>query len=205
MYKRLFDIVFSVAALVAFSPIILGLSLLVLISMGAPVFYRQKRPGLGGKPFEILKFRTMKELRDNRGNYLPDSERMTIIGKFLRGTSLDELPELINIIKGDMSIVGPRPLLMQYLKRYSTEQARRHEVRPGLTGWVQVNGRNTLTWEEKFKLDVWYVDNGTFLLDMKIILMTVKKVLAREGISHEGDATMPEFNPTILNTDTDRS
>jgi lipopolysaccharide/colanic/teichoic acid biosynthesis glycosyltransferase len=161
--------------------------------MGKPIFFKQLRPGLNGKPFEIYKFRTMTERNDENGMLMNDKERLTRIGRFLRSTSLDELPELINVLKGNMSIVGPRPLLMQYLDRYTPEQARRHEIKPGITGWAQVNGRNAITWEDKFKLDVWYVDNQSLWLDLKIIGMTVLKVLKREGISQEGQATMSEF------------
>jgi sugar transferase EpsL len=157
------------------------------------VFVRQLRPGLHGRPFTLLKFRTMTEARDPAGNLLPDEQRLTRLGRFLRRTSLDELPELINVLKGEMSLVGPRPLLMQYLDRYTPEQARRHEVKPGITGWAQINGRNALTWEEKFKLDVWYVDHRSFRLDLRIILLTVWKVLRQEGISQPGQATMEEF------------
>lgn len=161
--------------------------------MGSPVLFRQVRPGLNGKPFEMIKFRTMKYALDAAGNPLPDSERLTPFGQFLRSSSLDELPELWNVLKGDMSLVGPRPLLMEYLPLYSPEQARRHEVRPGVTGWAQVNGRNTLSWEDKFKLDVWYVDNRSLWLDIKVLFLTVKKVLVRDGISAEGEATMSKF------------
>ncbi len=161
--------------------------------MGAPVLFRQTRPGLRGKPFIMYKFRTMTDERDPQGNLLPDEQRLTRLGRFLRSTSLDELPELINVLKGDMSLVGPRPLLMKYLDRYTPEQFRRHEVKPGITGWAQVNGRNALTWEEKFKLDVWYVDNWNLWLDFKILLMTLVKVFRREGIGHGSQATMPEF------------
>jgi len=161
--------------------------------LGAPVLFRQTRTGLQGKPFEMLKFRSMQEVCDVDGNLLPDSERMTEFGRWLRSTSLDELPELWNVINGEMSLVWPRPLLMEYLPLYSPEQARRHEVRPGITGWAQVNGRNAISWEEKFKYDVWYVENQSFWLDMKIIWMTIKKVIAREGISADGHATMPKF------------
>jgi lipopolysaccharide/colanic/teichoic acid biosynthesis glycosyltransferase len=171
------------------------IAVLVWISMGRPVLFRQQRPGKGGKPFEMYKFRTMMDKRDGAGNLLPDEARITWIGRLLRSTSLDELPELFNVLNGDLSLVGPRPLLMQYLGRYTPEQARRHEVKPGLTGWAQVNGRNAITWEEKFRLDVWYVDNRSLWLDMKIIAMTVLKVIRREGISGEGRATMSEFNP----------
>ncbi|SDL67284.1 sugar transferase [Modicisalibacter muralis] len=161
--------------------------------MGAPVLFRQQRPGRDGKPFYMVKFRTMKDSIDADGNSLPDSERLTAFGQFLRSSSLDELPELWNVLKGDMSLVGPRPLLMEYLPLYSKEQYRRHEVRPGVTGWAQINGRNALSWEDKFKLDVWYVENQSFYLDIKILLLTVKKVLVRDGISAEGQATMERF------------
>ena len=161
--------------------------------MGSPVFFTQIRPELNGKPFKLYKFRTMKNSRDQNGHLLSDEKRLTKLGKWLRSTSLDELPELINIIKGDMSIVGPRPLLMRYLDRYSPEQARRNEVKPGLTGWAQINGRNAVSWDEKFKLDVWYVDNQSFWLDIRIVALTIVKVLRREDISHEGEATMTEF------------
>ena len=166
---------------------------MIRCKLGTPVLFRQQRPGLGGRPFWLLKFRTMTEARDAAGNLLPDAQRLTGFGRFLRATSLDELPELLNVLKGDMSLVGPRPLLMQYLDRYTPEQARRHEVRPGITGWAQVNGRNAITWEEKFKLDVWYVDNWSLWLDIKIIFMTVWKIFKREGISQPGQATMEEF------------
>jgi lipopolysaccharide/colanic/teichoic acid biosynthesis glycosyltransferase len=161
--------------------------------MGRPIFFKQIRPGLRGNPFLIYKFRTMLDLRDENGNLLPDEKRLTKIGKFLRNTSLDELPELWNVLKGDMSLVGPRPLLMEYLGRYTPEQARRHNVKPGITGWAQINGRNAISWDEKFKLDVWYVDNWNIFLDLKIIFITLIKVIKREGISAEGHATMPEF------------
>jgi len=165
--------------------------------MGIPVFFRQQRPGLNGKPFYMYKFRTMTCACDESGCLLPDKDRLTSLGRFLRATSLDELPELLNVLTGDMSLVGPRPLLMQYLTRYTSEQARRHEVRPGVTGWAQINGRNAITWEEKFKLDVWYVDHHTLWLDIKIILMTLIKVFKREGISATGEATMGEFKGSI--------
>jgi len=171
--------------------------------MGTPVLFRQRRPGLHGKPFICYKFRTMTDSRDSDGSLLPDSERLTGFGRFLRKTSLDELPELFNVLKGDMSLVDPRPLLMQYLDRYTPEQARRHEVKPGITGWAQVNGRNALTWEEKFKLDVWYVNNRSLWLDLKIIAMTIWKILIREGINQPGQATMEEFNPQITQINTD--
>ncbi|WP_446011691.1 sugar transferase [Candidatus Electrothrix sp.] len=193
MMKRLFDLTLSSASLLVLAPVLLLLMLLVRCKLGAPVFFRQTRPGKGGKPFEMIKFRTMRDAYDKEGNPLPDSERITPFGSFLRSSSLDELPELINVLKGEMSLVGPRPLLMEYLPLYSSEQARRHEVRPGITGWAQVNGRNALSWEEKFKLDVWYVDNRSLWLDIKIIWLTIRKVLFREGISAEGEVTMQKF------------
>lgn len=193
MIKRIFD--FSLAALGLFllGVPLLFLSLLVRIRLGAPVFFKQIRPGLHGKPFELVKFRTMTDERDIEGNLLPDSVRLTKFGRFLRSSSLDELPELWNVLKGDMSLVGPRPLLMEYLPLYSKEQYRRHEVRPGVTGWAQINGRNALSWEGKFKLDIWYVENQSFWLDLKTLFLTVKKVLIRDGISAAGEATMPRF------------
>ena len=174
--KRLFDLILSCAGLLIFAPVLLLLMLLVRFKLGSPVFFTQIRPGLNGKHFRMVKFRTMTDACDAAGNLLPDAERLTSFGKFLRATSLDEVPELINVLKGEMSLVGPRPLLMEYLPLYSPEQARRHEVRPGITGWAQVNGRNALSWEEKFKLDVWYVDNRSLWLDLKIIFLTIKKV-----------------------------
>ena len=191
--KRTFDLALTIPSMVLLCPVFLMLATLVALLLGTPVLFRQQRPGLGGRPFWLLKFRTMTEARDARGNLLPDAARLTAFGRFLRATSLDELPELLNVLKGDMSLVGPRPLLMQYLDRYTPEQARRHEVRPGITGWAQVNGRNAITWEEKFKLDVWYVDNRTLWLDIKIIFMTIWKIFKREGISQPGQATMEEF------------
>ncbi len=193
MFKRLFDVVASVTALVVFSPLLFFIAWQVRRKMGSPVLFRQVRPGLHGKPFEMIKFRTMRDAVDAQGNPLPDAERLVPFGKFLRASSLDELPELWNVLKGEMSLVGPRPLLMEYLPLYSPEQARRHEARPGVTGWAQVNGRNALSWDEKFKLDVWYVDNPSFLLDLKILFLTVKKVLVRDGISADGEATMSKF------------
>lgn len=178
---------------VLFSPIFLVLSLAIYNQMGRPVLFRQTRPGLHGKGFEMVKFRTMREAVDLQGNALPDSERLTKFGRFLRSSSLDELPELWNVLKGEMSLVGPRPLLMEYLPLYSTEQARRHEVRPGVTGWAQVNGRNAISWEQKFALDVWYVNNQSLWLDMKIIWLTIRKVVMRDGISAVGEATMVKF------------
>ena len=193
MLKRVFDVLVSAVALLLLCPVILFVAWQISRRMGSPVLFRQVRPGLNGKPFEMIKFRTMKDALDAAGNLLPDSERLTPFGQFLRSSSLDELPELWNVLKGDMSLVGPRPLLMEYLPLYSPEQARRHEVRPGVTGWAQVNGRNTLSWEEKFKLDVWYVDNRSLWLDIKVLFLTVKKVLVRDGISAEGEATMSKF------------
>lgn len=196
--KRFFDLVLAALAL-----LLLGMPLLFLIwqvrrKLGSPVFFRQTRPGLNGKPFEMVKFRTMTDVRGSDGQLLPDAVRLTAFGRFLRATSLDELPELWNVLKGDMSLVGPRPLLMEYLPLYTPEQARRHEVRPGITGWAQVNGRNALSWEEKFKFDVWYVDHRSLWLDIKILWLTVRKVLVREGISAPGDATMPVFGGSNL-------
>lgn len=193
MLKRCIDAAAALAGLMVLAPVLLVIALLIRVNLGSPVFFRQTRPGLHGKPFEMIKFRTMRDAVDTHGNPLPDEQRMTRLGSMLRATSLDELPELWNVLKGDMSLVGPRPLLMEYLPLYSPEQYRRHEVRPGVTGWAQVNGRNALSWEEKFKLDVWYVDNQSFWLDFKILLLTVKKVLVRDGISAEGEATMERF------------
>ena len=193
MVKRLFDIVASLTALVLLSPVLLIVALLVRRKLGSPVLFRQVRPGLHGKPFEMIKFRTMRDAFDENGKPLPDSERITPFGRFLRSTSLDELPELWNVLKGDMSVVGPRPLLMKYLPLYTEEQLKRHEVRPGVTGWAQVNGRNALSWEKKFELDVWYVHNHSLYLDIKIIILTLRKVLCREGINGAGEATMSPF------------
>ncbi len=191
--KRIFDVVVAVCALVLLALPLLVLIVLIRRRLGSPVFFRQTRPGLYGKPFEMIKFRTMTDARGPDGVLLPDADRLVPFGRFLRASSLDELPELWNVIKGDMSLVGPRPLLMQYLPLYSPEQARRHEMRPGITGWAQVNGRNALNWEDKFALDVFYVDNQSFLLDIKILWLTVRKVLVREGISAAGEATMTAF------------
>ncbi len=193
MIKRVFDIAASLLGLLLLSPVIAIIAWQVRRNLGSPVFFRQTRPGLNGKPFQMVKFRTMKDAVDAQGNPLPDSERLTPFGQFLRSSSLDELPELWNVLKGDMSLVGPRPLLMEYLPLYSPDQYRRHEVRPGVTGWAQVNGRNSLSWDEKFKLDVWYVDNRSLWFDIKILFLTVKKVLVRDGISAEGEATMAKF------------
>jgi lipopolysaccharide/colanic/teichoic acid biosynthesis glycosyltransferase len=191
--KRIFDIVGSAAALVLLSPVIAVTAYLVARRLGRPVFFRQTRPGLHGKPFQMIKFRTMLDAVDANNNPLPDADRLTPFGQKLRSTSLDELPGLWCVLKGDMSLVGPRPLLMRYLERYSPEQARRHDVKPGLTGWAQVNGRNAITWDQKFAYDLWYVDNHSLWIDIKILFMTVWKVVKRDGISADGDATMPEF------------
>lgn len=196
MLKRLLDIVIASTALVLLSPLYFYVAHKVKKNLGSPVLFRQVRPGLHGKPFEMIKFRTMKDAVDAEGNPLPDSERLTAFGKMLRSTSLDEMPELWNVIKGDMSIVGPRPLLTEYLPLYNQEQAKRHDVRPGMTGHAQVNGRNAISWEEKFKLDTWYVENQSTLLDFKIMFKTVHKVLAKDDISAEGEATMTKFNGT---------
>ena len=193
MLKRLFDILGAVLGLLILLPIIVTLAWQVRRKLGSPVLFRQTRPGLHGKPFQLIKFRTMRNAIGLDGRPLHDSERMTSFGSFLRSASLDELPELWNVLKGDMSLVGPRPLLMEYLPLYSLEQARRHELRPGVTGWAQVNGRNALSWEEKFRLDVWYVDNHSFWLDLKILALTVKKVFVREGISAAGEVTTTYF------------
>ncbi|MGQ9542135.1 MAG: sugar transferase [Armatimonadota bacterium] len=196
LLKRLMDLCLASVALVLLALPMLVIALLVRLSLGSPVLFRQQRAGLHGKPFTLIKFRTMRDARDERGKLLPDEVRLTRFGKWLRHTSLDELPELLNVLKGEMSLVGPRPLLLEYLPRYSAQQARRHEVKPGITGWAQVNGRNALSWEERFRLDVWYVDNWNLWLDVKILLLTLWKVLKREGISAEGSATMPVFMGT---------
>jgi lipopolysaccharide/colanic/teichoic acid biosynthesis glycosyltransferase len=191
--KRLLELTVTVPVVVLLAPVFGLLTLLVRLCLGAPVLFRQQRPGLHGHPFAILKFRTMTDARDTQGNLLPDAERLTPFGRFLRRTSLDELPEIWNVFLGDMNLVGPRPLLMQYLERYTPEQARRHEVCPGISGLAQVNGRNALTWEQKFALDVWYVDHLSFWLDLKIMAITLWKIFTREGISQPGQATMEEF------------
>jgi len=193
MLKRLLDIIIASVALILLSPLYFYVAYKVKKNLGSPVLFRQVRPGLHGKPFEMIKFRTMKDAVDAQGNPLPDSERLTPFGKMLRSTSLDEMPELWNVIKGDMSVVGPRPLLMEYLPLYNEEQAKRHNVRPGMTGYAQVNGRNAISWEEKFKLDTWYVENQSTVLDFKIMLKTVQKVIAKDDISAEGEATMTKF------------
>ena len=193
MIKRLFDMLAATTALLVLSPVLLCVAGLVAIKMGRPVFFRQLRPGLHEEPFLMLKFRTMLDSTDAQGRPLDDAQRLTPFGRWLRSTSLDELPELWNVLKGELSLVGPRPLLMEYLPRYNKEQRRRHEVRPGLTGWAQVNGRNTVGWDERFQLDVWYVDHCGFWLDMKILLMTVQLVLGRKGVNAQGEATMHKF------------
>ena len=193
MTKRAFDFIATASGLLLVLPLVLLLALLVRMKLGSPVLFRQVRPGRQGRPFMMYKFRSMTDDRDTAGNLLPDQLRLTPFGSFLRSSSLDELPELINVLKGEMSLVGPRPLLMEYLPLYSPEQARRHHVLPGITGWAQVNGRNAISWEDKFSLDVWYVENLSFLLDLKILWMTVSRVFKREGISQEGQATMAKF------------
>lgn len=196
MLKRLLDIIIASIALILLSPLYFYVAYKVKKNLGSPVLFRQVRPGLNGKPFEMIKFRSMKDAVDAQGNPLPDSERLTPFGKMLRSSSLDEMPELWNVIKGDMSIVGPRPLLMEYLPLYNQEQAKRHLLRPGMTGHAQVNGRNAISWEEKFKLDTWYVENQSVWLDFKIMLKTVKKVLAKDDINEAGEATMTKFTGT---------
>lgn len=196
MIKRLFDFCAALLALVLLSPILIWVALKVRSRLGSPVIFRQRRPGLNGEPFDMIKFRTMLEAYDEHGKPLPNEQRMTPFGKWLRATSLDELPELWNVVKGNMSLVGPRPLRMEYLPLYNAQQARRHEVRPGITGWAQINGRNSLSWEQKFDLDVWYVDNQSFLLDLKILFLTVKKVVVKEGINASEEVTMKPFTGT---------
>ena len=191
--KRFIDLSLGISLLIIVSPIIMIVAILVRLKLGSQILFKQQRPGLHGKPFYVYKFRTMTDQRDENGRLLPDEVRLTPFGKFLRKFSLDELPQLFNVIKGDLSLVGPRPLLMEYLERYTLEQARRHEVKPGITGWAQVNGRNAISWEEKFTLDVWYVDNRSFWLDLKILWMTFLKVIRTDGTSHAEHATMPEF------------
>lgn len=191
--KRLFDLLVSVIALIVLLPVLLVLYIAIAIKMGRPVLFKQVRPGLDGKPFQMVKFRSMTDERDVNGELLPDEQRLPAFGKLLRATSLDELPELWNVLKGEMSLVGPRPLLMEYLDRYTPDQARRHEVRPGVTGWAQVNGRNAISWEQKFELDTWYVDNRNLWLDIKILWLTVMQVVKRDNISQDGHATMEKF------------
>ena len=197
--KRLFDITGATIGLLFLAPIMAILAVMVRLKLGSPVLFCQERPGLHGKPFTLYKFRTMTNATDKYGRLLSDAKRLTPFGKFLRTTSLDELPELWNVLKGDMSLVGPRPLLMEYLDLYTSEQARRHEVKPGITGWAQINGRNALTWEEKFKRDVWYVNHVSFLLDLKIIILTLHKIINRDGVSEPGHATMSKFTGTKNN------
>ena len=196
IFKRFFDIIVSLVALILLSPVLLVLAYLIKKNLGSPIIFRQVRPGKDGKPFEMIKFRSMRDAVDADGNPLPDEERLTPFGKALRATSLDELPELWNVLIGEMSLVGPRPLLMEYLPYYSKEQYRRHNMRPGVTGWAQVNGRNAISWNEKFKLDTWYVENQSLWLDFKIMLKTVKKVIAKDDISADGEATMIKFTGT---------
>lgn len=194
--KRVFDFIVAFCTLLTLLPVIVIVALLIRFKLGSPILFTQDRPGLNGKIFKMMKFRTMLDATDKQGNLLPDNERMTKLGSFLRSTSLDELPGLFNVLKGEMSLVGPRPLLVQYLPLYNKEQARRHDVRPGITGWAQVNGRNAISWEDKFKFDVWYVDNQRFWLDIKILFLTVKKVFVREGISANGHVTIEPFKGT---------
>jgi len=195
--KRLFDLIAAISVLCLLWPLLVLIALLVRVKLGAPVLFRQQRPGLRGKPFYILKFRSMADARDASGKLLPDAERLLPFGQFLRRFSLDELPQLYNVLKGEISLVGPRALLMEYLPLYSPEQARRHEVKPGITGWAQVNGRNAISWEQKFEYDVWYVDHHTFLLDLKILWMTLLKVLRSEGVAQSGHVTMEKFQGTM--------
>jgi sugar transferase EpsL len=199
-HKRIFDLALTVPSIMVLAPVFAIVAGLVRISLGSPILFRQKRPGLHGRPFWLLKFRTMIDKHDAKGKLLPDADRLSSFGRFLRTTSVDELPELLNVLKGDMGLVGPRPLLMQYMDRYTPEQARRHEVKPGITGWAQVNGRNAISWEDKFKLDIWYVDHRSFFLDLKIIALTVWKLLKREGINQPGQATAEEFNLSVKPT-----
>ena len=194
-FKRVLDFFISLLALICLSPLLMVVAIwLHFANKGAGAFFFQERPGKNAKIFKIIKFKTMTDERDNKGNLLSDAQRLTKVGRFVRSTSIDELPQLFNVLKGDMALIGPRPLLVQYLPLYSQEQARRHEVRPGITGWAQCHGRNSISWTEKFKLDVWYVDHCTFCTDLKVILTTIKKVVVRDGISHEGSVTMEEFN-----------
>ena len=197
--KRMFDFLLAIMILSAVTPVMIVLTILIRRKMGSPVIFRQQRPGLKGKPFHLYKFRSMTDARDDHGELLPDEQRMTALGRFLRKSSLDELPQLLNVLKGELSFVGPRPLLMEYLPLYSKEQARRHDTLPGITGWAQINGRNAIGWEEKFALDVWYVDHCSFFLDMRILVGTFLKVFRREGVSAEGHVTMPKFTGTSTN------
>jgi len=191
--KRVFDLILTILGLLLIAPLLLVVAVLIRLSLGKPIIFRQQRPGFNNRLFTVYKFRSMTDVRDDNGNLLPDKERLTSFGRFLRGSSIDELPELFNVLRGEMSLVGPRPLLVQYLNRYSNEQIRRHEVMPGITGWAQINGRNTITWEDKFLYDIWYVDNWSLWLDIKILVLTIWKVFRREGISQEGHATSDEF------------
>jgi lipopolysaccharide/colanic/teichoic acid biosynthesis glycosyltransferase len=202
--KRLFDLTLTLPGLILLSPVMLAIAALVRWKHGSPILFSQVRPGYKGELFTLRKFRTMTDSRDPQGNLLPDAERLTPLGRFLRATSLDELPELLNVLRGEMSLVGPRPLLVEYLDRYTPEQARRHDVLPGITGWAQINGRNALTWEEKFRLDVWYVDHWSLALDIKILWLTFVKVLRREGISQPGHATAEIFMGTAQTTETEK-
>ena len=195
--KRFLDIILSLSILLLFLPLLLIVGIMVKVKLGSPIIFIQERPGFLAKPFLLMKFRSMKYALNNNGELLPDDKRLTRFGRFIRASSLDELPEIINVLKGDMSLVGPRPLLMEYLDLYTPEQARRHEMRPGITGWAQVNGRNSLSWKEKFNLDIWYVDNQSFLLDMKILLLTVFTMFKREGINQEGHATAEKFKGSV--------
>ncbi len=195
--KRVLDLILVVSSMVLWIPVVVAVALMVRLKLGSPVLFRQQRPGLYGRPFTLLKFRTMTDARDAEGQLLPDGERLTAFGRFLRSTSLDELPELINVLRGEMSLVGPRPLLMQYMPRYTTRQRRRHNAHPGITGWAQVNGRNALTWEKKFELDVWYVEHMSLWLDLRIIALTIWAIIKREGISQPGQATAEEFRGSV--------
>jgi lipopolysaccharide/colanic/teichoic acid biosynthesis glycosyltransferase len=195
--KSFFDFLVSVVILALLLPVLIIVALIIKNRLGSPILFRQERPGLNGKYFQMIKFRTMLDSVDGNGNYLPDSERLTYFGSFLRSTSLDELPELWNVLKGDMSLVGPRPLLVEYLPLYSKDQSRRHEVKPGITGWAQVNGRNAIGWDDKFKLDVWYVDNRSFWLDIKILFLTIKRVISRDGVSQSGHVTIEKFRGSV--------
>ncbi|QGQ47224.1 sugar transferase [Metabacillus sediminilitoris] len=196
--KRLFDLIISVILFILLSPIIIFIAILVKLKLGSPIFFKQQRPGLHSKPFYFYKFRTMTDEKDDKGILLPDHLRLTPFGKFLRKSSLDEFPQLINVIKGDISLVGPRPLLMEYLPLYTNEQAKRHLVKPGITGWAQINGRNSISWEEKFELDVWYVENRTFILDIIILFLTINKVIKSQGINQPGNATVEKFKGSIV-------
>ena len=197
MIKRFFDFLLSLVLLLILCPIYIVVVLLILFKIGRPVFFRQKRPGVSGKIFNIYKFRTMTVEKDEGGELLPDEQRLTSVGMYIRSASLDELPQILNVLKGDMSFVGPRPLLIEYLSLYSEKQSRRHEVKPGITGWAQVNGRNAISWEEKFDLDVWYVDNQSIWLDIKILWLTIKKVIVRDGISQNNHVTMDKFKGSL--------